>query len=158
MSEQAQASFKGWAIVELMGHQREIGYVTTEYFGPAALFRIDSPEIPEREFELTRPEYVETEDGDRVAPRGAKVKRSAIPARTRMVAPGALYALNPCTEEAARKAIENAVTRRLILLDVPKEVQGQLPPAPIEAEYDEPEEGEEMGFEDEEEEDGAPVP
>ena len=27
--------FEGWAIVELFGHQREIGYVTTRYFGTA---------------------------------------------------------------------------------------------------------------------------
>jgi hypothetical protein len=28
-----QATFEGWAVVELFGHSREIGYVKTEYFG-----------------------------------------------------------------------------------------------------------------------------
>ena len=58
MEEPQQSTFTGWAMLELMGHQREIGYVTTEYFGGAALFRVDVPELPEREFSLTAPEYV----------------------------------------------------------------------------------------------------
>lgn len=53
--EEQQAKFEGWAVVEIMGHQKEIGYVTTQYFGPAGLFRVDRPELPEREFELRRP-------------------------------------------------------------------------------------------------------
>ena len=39
-----QAEFKGWAKVEVMGHQSHIGYVTTEAYGQAVLFRIDRPE------------------------------------------------------------------------------------------------------------------
>lgn len=31
MSEE-QSKFNGWAVVEIMGHNREIGFVTTEYF------------------------------------------------------------------------------------------------------------------------------
>src|ERR1700687_4479556 len=95
-----QAKFEGWAMVEMMGHQREIGYVTTEYFGGAALFRVDVPEIPEREIELDRPEYI----GGRMVPEGSKVKRESAPGRTRFISPSALYAMNPCTEEVARKA------------------------------------------------------
>lgn len=112
--DQQQAKFEGWAVVEMMGHQREIGFVTTEYFGGAALFRVDSPEIPEREFELKRPEYI----GYKVIPAGSKVKRPAIPAKSRLVAPGALYALTPCTEETALKAIEELKERPLILLEI----------------------------------------
>jgi len=54
MSEQV-AKFEGWAIVEMFGHGREIGYVTTQYFGSACLFQIDVPELPERERTLRRP-------------------------------------------------------------------------------------------------------
>src|SRR6185503_17566110 len=32
-AEPSQANFEGWAIVEMMGHQREIGFVTTQAFG-----------------------------------------------------------------------------------------------------------------------------
>lgn len=54
--DQEQSKFEGWAIVEMMGHRREIGYVTTEHYGAASLFRVDSPEVEEREYELKRPE------------------------------------------------------------------------------------------------------
>ena len=117
--EQGQAKYEGFAVVELMGRQQEIGYVTTEYYGGAALFRVDAPEIPEREYTLTRPEYARTDSGHRTLPAGSVVKRAAIPARTRLVSPAALYALNPCTEETARQAIEDSVPRALIVLHIP---------------------------------------
>ncbi len=113
--EGQQSTFTGYALLELMGHQREIGFVTTEYFGGAAMFRVDTPELPEREFTLTSPEYV----GGEWMAAGTKVKRAASPARTRLVAPGALYALNPCTEEAALTALEKASARPLILIEAP---------------------------------------
>ena len=120
MSEQQQASFEGWAIVEMMGHQTEVGFVTTQAFGQAVMFRIDTPELPEREFMLTAPEWVNVgEDGRSWMHEGAKVKRAASPARSRLVSPGALYAINPCTEEAARTAIEKHVHRPLILIEAP---------------------------------------
>ena len=48
MEQQAatQSRFEGWAIVEMFGHQREAGFVTTESFGPACLFRVDTPALP----------------------------------------------------------------------------------------------------------------
>lgn len=63
MSEQQQANFEGWAIVEMMGHQQEIGFVTTQAFGQAVLFRIDQPELGERDVTLNRPEWMVI-DGD----------------------------------------------------------------------------------------------
>lgn len=119
MSTEQQNTFSGWAILELMGHRREIGYVTTEHYGAASLFRVDSPPFEEREFELQRPQWV---DGQH-APAGSKVKRSAIPAKSCLVGPASIYALNPCTEEAARKAIEEGIHRPLILLSVPEGVK-----------------------------------
>jgi len=112
MAEAKQSVFEGWAVVELMGHQREIGFVTTEAYGQAVMFRVDSPELLEREFELTSPEYV----GCEWMPAGTKVKRAAVPAKSRLVAPGSLYAINPCTEDAARDAIERLSQRPLILV------------------------------------------
>lgn len=114
--EQAQAKFEGWAVVELFGHQREIGFVTTEYFGASALFRIDVPEVPERESTLERPEWIE----NRLAPIGTVVKRSAVEGRTRYVGPGAIYGLNPCSESAARKAVETNVRREIAIISLPE--------------------------------------
>lgn len=113
--ETEQAVFEGWAVVELMGHQSEIGFVKTQAFGQAVMFRIDTPELPEREYTLTVPEYI----AHSWTPAGAVVKRAASPARSRLVSPGALYAINPCTEEAARTAIERSSSRPLILVSVP---------------------------------------
>ncbi len=124
MTEAQQASFEGWAIVEMMGHRREIGYVTTEHYGAASLFRVDSPEFPEREYELTRSEWLTTNAGvSREAPAGSKVRRPGIPAKSCLVGSGSIYALNPCTEETARKAIEQGIHRPLILLSVPEHAQ-----------------------------------
>lgn len=120
MMETQQANFEGWAVVEMMGHRKEIGFVTTQAFGQAVLFRVDTPELPEREFTLTSPEYAETaSDLHSWCPAGTKVKRPASPARSCLVAPSSLYAMNPCTEEAARAAIERAFVRPLILVEMP---------------------------------------
>lgn len=120
-----ESKFEGWAIIEMMGHRREIGYVTTEHFGAASLFRVDSPAFEEREYELKRPEWVRTDQGvHRQAPAGSKVKRPGIPAKTCLVGPGSIYALNPCTEETARQAIEEGIHRPLVLLSIPE--RGQL--------------------------------
>lgn len=110
-----QAQFEGWAVIELFGHAKEIGPVTTAYFGGSAMFRCDVPELPEREFVLTSPEYVE---GEWMAA-GTKVKRQGTPARTRLIGPGAVYAMTPCTEEFAREALERSTHRPLIVLDRP---------------------------------------
>ena len=112
-----QASFEGWAIVELFGHQREVGFVTTQVFGQTVLFQIDTPALEEREYELPEPQYVASQ----WAPKGTKVRRQAVPARSRLVGPSAIYALNPCDEDAARKEIELLERRPLILLSMPKE-------------------------------------
>lgn len=74
-----QNTFSGWAVIELFGHSTEVGMVTTEYFGTAAMWRVEVPAV------------------------------NGNPPRTRFVGPGAVYALNPCTEEAARRLLERTV-------------------------------------------------
>lgn len=110
----AQGNFNGWAIVEMMGHRKEIGFVTTEAFGPAALFRVDQPERPAREYELKRPEWIPAAGH---LPAGSKVQREAAPARTCYVAPSAIYALNPCNEAAALEALELQYPRPVSLIE-----------------------------------------
>lgn len=126
--EVKQANFEGWAIVEMMGHRREIGYVRTEAYGQAVLFRVDTPGLPARAFVLTSPEFAEEAPGlRRWCPEGTTVQRAATPARSYLVAPGSLYALNPCTEAAALKAIEHNTPRPLILLELPEGKQLAAP-------------------------------
>ena len=114
---------EGWAVVEMFGHVKEVGYVTTQHFGVACLFQVDTPELPEREFVLESPEYV----AGKWAPVGSKVKREASPAKTRLVGPGAIYSMTPCTEETALKAIESFTRRPLILLELAKGADKLLP-------------------------------
>ena len=117
--ELKQGHFEGWAIVEMMGHRKEIGYVTTEAFGAAVLFRVDQPAMPEgREQVLEYSRMV----GEHYCRAGTKVKYGGIGARTVLVAPSSIYALNPCTEAAARKAIDVNVPRPVVLLDVPPQM------------------------------------
>jgi len=90
-------TFEGWAIVELFGHTKELGYVTTLYFGNQAMFRVETPQIPEREVIMMFGMRVYELDSVYVTP-GSKVRKSAIPGKVRIVGSGAVYAINPCTE------------------------------------------------------------
>ncbi len=117
--EETQAKFEGWAVLELFGHQREAGFVTTEYFGGSAMFRVDIPEFPEREYVLDSPEWV----GRTLAPKGTTVKRHEIPGRTRYIGPAAVYAMNPCSEEAVRKVCEGLVRRTISIVELPSGYQ-----------------------------------
>jgi hypothetical protein len=124
-----QGTFEGWAVVEMMGHRKEIGYVTTQAFGQAVLFRVDTPELPEREYVLESPEYAsDKSDGTQWCPVGTKVKRGATSARSCLVAPSSLYAINPCSEQAAMALIERNVHRPLIVLELPEQAALQAAP------------------------------
>lgn len=114
-SQKEQNTFEGWAVVELFGHQREAGYVTTEAFGQAVLFRVDVPEVPEDgEHETTSPQYI---DG-KLVPAGSKVRRLGVNGRTRYLGPGAIYAINPCSEESARVAVMGNTQRPIEVIRV----------------------------------------
>jgi hypothetical protein len=76
MSTDAHTPIEGWAIVELFGHNKIAGYVTTAIIGTSAMLRIDIPEVEEA------------------------------PAYTRFYGPGAIYSLTLVTEEIARAALK----------------------------------------------------
>jgi hypothetical protein len=134
--ELQQSNFEGWAVVELFGHQREVGFVTTQVFGAAVLFRIDTPELPEREYTLERPEQVKHEGIYRWATIGSKVKREGVPAKTKLVGPSAIYAMTPCTEQTARMAIERSIQPPLILLELAEQPLLQARPGEDQADFD----------------------
>lgn len=126
-----QAKFEGWAIVEMMGHQREVGFVTTENYGAACLFRVDTPMLPEREYILRRPEYAKDASGnERFAPVGSKVHRRAVPAKSRLVGVPSIYAITPCTEETALRAMEELIKPPLLLLEMPATCSPAFLPIP----------------------------
>lgn len=71
--------FEGWAIVELFGHKRMAGYVSSQEIAGGSLVRIDVPAT----------------EADR-APATAEY--------TKLVGVAAIYGITPCTEEVARRA------------------------------------------------------
>lgn len=113
-----QAHFEGWAIVDVLGHQRYVGYVTTEAYGQAVLFRVDVPALEERERVTKRPGHF----GDRgYLPAGTTVKEGAVAGYTKLIGSGSIYTLTPCTKEAALEAVEQSQPRPLMSVALPPE-------------------------------------
>jgi len=131
--EQQQAVFSGWAVVEIMGHQRHVGMVTTEAYGGAVLFRIDQPEVPESEETLESAEWI----GDKYAQPGSVVTRGSIPASSVLVGSGSIYRIIPCDEATAMKAIRENQHRPLALVKFIGRT-AQIP-APVDEEGEGPE-------------------
>lgn len=96
--EQQLATFEGYAIVEIMGHQRVAGYVTTQYFGSTAVFRVVQQEQPPEEIVLESDQWI---DGERIYA-GSKVRFSRPRAET-FVASASLYRMTPCSEDQANR-------------------------------------------------------
>jgi hypothetical protein len=131
MSEQEQAKFDGWAIVDVLGHQRYVGYVHTEAYGQAVMFRVDVPSLPEREYALKEPQYVNDGSGfSRWAPVGSLVKRAATPGYTKLIGAGSIYSISPCDEAAGMEAIELTQRPELKLISRPEDAQKALAAAP----------------------------
>jgi hypothetical protein len=112
-----QSKFDGWAVVEIFGHQRYAGYVTTQAFGQAVMFRVDVPPLEERERVTKSYEYV---DGTSVPP-GSTVKEAPVPGYTKLFGVGAIYGITPCTQDAAVKAVAAMQTRKLQLVSLAPE-------------------------------------
>jgi len=121
--ETQAAKFEGWALIELFGHGHEAGFVTTQYFGDKAMFQVDVPELPERESLLSAPQWIDFEGVTKLFPAGSKVRKEAVAGRTRLINPGAVYAMNPATEQAVMAAIESSERRRIIALALPENLQ-----------------------------------
>ena len=117
MNEQQQTVFEGWARVEVMGHQTHIGFVRTEVYGQAVMFRVDVPQLPEREYTTLRPGYI----GAAWTPAGTKVHRSAVEGHSVLIGSGSIYRILPCTEGAAIAAIENLTGGDLRVISLPEQ-------------------------------------
>ena len=121
MSTEQQANgngnFEGWAILEIFGHQRYAGYVTTQAFGTASMFRLDVPALEARERTTKRPGYVE----GAYTPAGSLVKEGPVQGYTKLFGVAAIYAMTPCSKEAALKAIEEIQPRPLMEVQIPTE-------------------------------------
>lgn len=153
-NEQAeQSKFEGWAILEIFGHQRYAGFVSTQAFGTAVMFRIDVPALEERERVTNRPEYVKKQ----YVPAGTKVTEGPVQGYTKIFGAGAIYAMTPCTQEAATKAVEEIQERPVMAITLP-EAKALAAPAEQPIEPDKDDEDDDPFYGDEEEEDEEEVP
>lgn len=91
-----EKTFESWAIVELMGHSKIAGMASQYAFGGKTMLRVDVPAT------------------------------SAIEPFTRFINPDAIYAINPCTEDTAKKAAESFRVRPIELYDVERTVEKAL--------------------------------
>lgn len=74
-----QEGFVGWAVVELFGHKRMAGHVSSQVVAGGSMVRIDVPETPADTRPLTA-------------------------AYTKLVGIAAIYGITPVSEEIARRA------------------------------------------------------
>ncbi len=126
--ENQQARFDGWGIVDVLGHQRYVGYVTTEAYGQAVLFRVDVPALEERERVTKRPGYHPTTG--QYLPAGTTMKEGAVAGYTKLIGSGSIYTITPCTKEAALEALEGTQHRPLMVVSLPPDAAaGELPAA-----------------------------
>lgn len=84
----AAPAFRGWAIVDVMGHQRYAGQVSETTIAGAGLIRVDVPEVTLAGASGYGPSSTPT--------------RRTIPAFSKLFAPGAIHSISPCDEEIAR--------------------------------------------------------
>lgn len=101
--------FKGWAIIEMMGHQQASGFVETVAFGGAVMFHVFADEVASTEQIAENRTYF----GGRSIPAGAKYRTSR-PRFEKFIGISSVYALTPCTQEEATRSLP--VTLELIEL------------------------------------------
>jgi len=89
----SDATFEGFAVLELMGHRRLAGYVREATLAGGAFLRID---------------LIASEHGQEA---------------TQFYSPASVYALTPCTEEVARKVAERTwdTPARQLALPAPRQ-------------------------------------
>lgn len=88
-----EQDFTGWATVEIMGHQRFAGHVSTQAVAGAAMLRIDIPAVDDT------------------------------PAFTKLFGTSSIYGITPCTEEVARYRARSLRVKPIDEYEFPSEVR-----------------------------------
>lgn len=120
MDEIQQTKFEGWALVEIMGHRRAAGKVTTEFIGTAAFLRIVTPEVPPTRYTLDKDAWV---NGRRLY--AGSIVESFRERAEILVGTSSVYAITPTTEE---KILEHApVEHKVIFMAERQMIEGVRP-------------------------------
>jgi|SRR5690349_19315516 len=104
-------TIEGWAIVDVLGHQRHVGYVTTEYYGGTAFFRVQTPARPARE-RVMEHDYWFDKIGS--VPKGGKVQEGAVEKSERLIGAGSVYAIQPSSEHDVMCLLESIDPRPVL--------------------------------------------
>jgi hypothetical protein len=135
------AEFTGWAIVQIMGHQKVAGFVTTHAFGSVVMFRVHAPAVAPVDQVTDKDHYLNY----KTIPAGSKLRISRDEFDT-YVGAGSIYRLDPCTEEKALALIP----QRIEILELATRLQivpgTQDPEEPEEGEDDYEDAGSTAGF------------
>ena len=110
MAEQSER-FDSWAVVELFGHQRLAGRVTEQTIGGCSFLRLD---VPEQVYTETRGDY-DDQGKHRVFP-----VEVTVPAYTKFLTQGAIYAMTPCAEDVAREVLKRLRTQPIQHIELSK--------------------------------------
>ncbi len=94
MEEQTQTQFNGWALVEIMGHRRAAGEVTTKYIGTAAFLHVVTPEVPPTLYTVDSDRWI---DGSRVY--AGSIMEASRPRSEIYIGSGSIYAMTPIAED-----------------------------------------------------------
>jgi hypothetical protein len=78
--KEQEPELKAWALVELFGHARIVGFLSQQSFGSGVLFRVDVPDLKK---------------DDKIVRRGF----------TRYIGLSAIYSITPCDEDTVRRLL-----------------------------------------------------
>lgn len=92
--------FESWAIVEVMGHSRYVGFVSEQAIGGCSFVRVDVPDAP------------------------------GCPAFTKLLSQGSIFAITPVAEDVARGMATKARTQPVSVWDLPSQPQIAAVPRP----------------------------
>ena len=92
MTNSNNNDFSGWAIVEIMGHQKYAGHVSTQAIGGASMVRVDVPEV------------------------------EGHPAFTKMFGATSIYCLTPVDELVAKSMAKSLRKAPVSVYEFPREV------------------------------------
>ncbi len=104
MNENQVAEFTGWALVEIMGHNKLAGYVETVAYGSVVMFKVSAPEMAPVEQTLEKSQYI----GYQTVHAGSIVRVSREAFETQVGA-SSVYRMTRCTEAQALSQIPQKI-------------------------------------------------
>jgi hypothetical protein len=109
-----QSKFEGWAVVNVLGHQRYAGHVTTEHFGQTVFFRVVTPAREGRTRIAENGDYIGNHHGWSYAAQGWRLTEADAPEIVRYVGAGSIYTLEPMSQDAVMKELDSIAPRKVI--------------------------------------------